>query len=625
MELYNGHIDHFIEDTTQNRISTELSEAFFNYFGFNPSQAEKTSWTNSLRCVKDVFQHSGFHDHGIMLEYQLPLSSRRLDCMICGTDKGNTGNAVIIELKQWEACRASSSDKVVTWTGGGNREVLHPSAQVGNYKLYLENNHSVFYEDNPVTLSACAYLHNYTISKGDPLLARQFEDLIRMCPIFSAAEFLRISDYLKTRLEGGDGMKVLERVRQSKQAPSRKFLMNVTKVIKEHERYTLLDEQLIAFDKVLTTVKTGLNGTQKSVVIVNGGPGTGKSVIAINLLADLSAQGYNVHYATGSKAFTETLRKTVGRAVAQQFKYFNSYMNVACGDIDVIVADEAHRIRENSNNRYTPRSKRSSVPQVQELINAAKLPVFFIDDRQNVRPGEIGSSRMIRETARNMNCKVFEYQLDIQFRCQGSDLFVQWINNTLEISKTAEKIWEMKNAAFEFRIVDSPHELYRMISKKNKNEPNSARMVAGFCWKWSFPKPDGTLVKDVQIGDFAMTWEGKEGGPPLASEVPPASLWPFDPRAVDQIGSIYTIQGFEFDYVGVIFGPDLKYSFEKYTWEGFPKKSADSTVRSIKDPDKFLALVKNTYRVLLSRALKGCYVYFVDKDTEKFFKTRMMN
>ena len=202
---------------------------------------------------------------------------------------------------------------------------------------------------------------------------------------------------------------------------------------------------------------------------------------------------------------------------------------------------------------------------------------------------------------------------------------MQWINNTLEISKTAEKIWEKKNAAFEFKIVESPHELYSMISEKNEKEPNSARMVAGFCWKWSSPNPDGTLVKDVQIDDFAMTWEGKEGGLPLAPDIPPASLWPFDPRAVDQIGSIYTIQGFEFDYVGVIFGPDLKYSFEKYTWEGYPKNSADSSIRSIKDPEKFLALVKNTYRVLLSRALKGCYVYFVDKDTAKFFKTRMMD
>ena len=534
-------------------------------------------------------------------------------------------NAVIIELKQWEACRTSSSDKVVTWTGGGNREVLHPSVQVGNYKLYLENNHSVFYEDNPIALSACAYLHNYPMTSNDPLLQSQFRECVEECPLFGATDFLRIRDYLQGKLKGGQGMEVLERVQHSKQAPSRKFLMNVSKVIKENQRYTLLDEQLLAFDKVMTVVKTGLSQHQKSVVIVKGGPGTGKSVIAINLLAELSAKGCNVQYATGSKAFTETLRKTVGRLAAQQFKYFNSYTQAKQNGIDVLIADEAHRIRENSNDRFTPRLKRRNIPQIQELINAAKLPVFFIDDRQNVRPGEIGSSKLIRNKAQELGCQVFEYQLEIEFRCQGSDLFVQWINNTLDISKTAERIWDSKNAAFDFRIVDSPQKLHEIIVQKNREEPNSARLVAGFCWKWSDPNPDGTLVKDVRIGDFAMTWEGKEGRAPLARDVPPASLWPYDPRSVEQIGSIYTIQGFEFDYVGVIIGSDLTYSFDQSRWVGHPENSADPALKRISDPEIFLTLVKNTYRVLLSRELKGCYVYFVDKDSEKFFKARMAN
>jgi hypothetical protein len=625
MELYSGHIDQFIKETTHNMISSALSEAFFNYFGYNPSPSEKGSWTNSLKCIKDVFLETGFHDHGIVLEYQLPLTSRRLDCMICGKDEKKQGNAVIIELKQWEKCKAGYSDKVVTWTGGGNREVLHPSVQVNNYKLYLENNHSVFYESDPVSLSACAYLHNYMKTPDDPLLAPQFIDYVSQCPIFYAEDFSQISRFLEKRLNAGDGMKVLDRVRESKQAPSRRFLTNVSKVIKEHKNYTLLDEQLVAYDKVITTVKSGLNDKQKSTVIIKGGPGTGKSVIAINLLADLSAQGYNVHYATGSKAFTATLRKTVGNAVAQQFKYFNSYMRAGPNEIDVLVADESHRIRMNSNDRFTPRSKRSSIPQIDELLQAAKLPVFFIDDRQNVRPGEVGSSQLIREAALQKGYKIHEYQLDIQFRCQGSDLFVQWVNNTLGISKTVEKIWDSSNSSFKFQIVDSPHELYRVIAEKNRLEPNSARMVAGFCWKWSNPNPDGTLAKDVVIEDFAMTWEGKEGTTALAPDVPPASLWPFDPRAVDQIGSIYTIQGFEFDYVGVIFGKDLMYSFDNYAWEGHPENSADSTVKREKNPETFLKLVKNTYRVLLSRALKGCYVYFADKDTEKFFRTRMSN
>ena len=345
-------------------------------------------------------------------------------------------------------------------------------------------------------------------------------------------------------------------------------------------------------------------------------------MVAINLLAELSRLGKNAQYATGSKAFTESLRKSLGATAKSQVKYFNSYTKTDENYIDVLIADESHRIRINSNNRFTKKEFRSTIPQIEELIKVAKVPVFFIDDRQNVRPGEIGSINYIRENAQRLGCEVDEYNLAIQFRCQGSDTFVQWINNTFGIRKTAQAIWDSKNTDFDFQIMKSPQELYQKIKEKNDLEANSARLVAGFCWPWSEPKQDGTLVKDVVIGDFSMTWEGKEvNGRRLSSDVPPASLWPSDPRAVDQIGSIYTVQGFEFDYVGVIIGKDILYNFETNQWEGHPENSSDTTVK--RDKAKFLDMVKNTYRVLLSRALRGCYVYFVDKETEKFVRSRI--
>jgi len=621
MQLYSGPITQFVDDTIQNQIATKLHDSFFEYFGHNPSNSEVSSWRNSLRAVKDVFTVSEFVDHGIILEYQLPLSSKRLDCMICGRDESGKDNAVIIELKQWEKCDVGVSDKVVTWVGGGNREVLHPSVQVGQYKTYLEQNHTVFYDSDPIKLNACTYLHNYTLNRDDSILSSQFETYLQQYPLYSGSDVNSLSSYLKKRLDLGNGMAVLERIQKSKYGPSKKLLQQIVKVIKDNERYILLDNQLVAFDKVMNLVRYGLHNKKKSVVIVKGGPGTGKSVIAINLLAELSKLGFNAQYATGSRAFTETLRKTIGKGGFDQVKYFNSYITAESNMIDVLVADESHRIRITSNNMYTPRAKRSNLPQVEELINVAKVPVFFIDDRQNVRPGEIGSCNHIRENAERLGCSVHEYQLDIQFRCQGSDKFVQWINNTLGVTRTAEAIWDAKNSEFDFQIVGSPHELYKKIKEKNDIEPNSARLVAGFCWKWSEPNLDGSLVKDVVIDDFAMTWEGKQSGRKLAPDVPPASLWPYDPRAVAQIGSIYTIQGFEFDYVGVIVGKDLIYNFETNKWEGHPENSADAVVKRGKD--KFIDLVRNTYRVLLSRALKGCYVYFCDKETEKFFRSRI--
>ena len=358
MELYSGPINQFIEDTIQNQIAVKLSNAFFDFYGYNPPNSEIGSWRDSLRAVKDVFSIAGFNDHGIFLEYVLPLSSRRLDCMICGRDYDGKDNAVIIELKQWEKCEIGWSDKVVTWVGGGNREVLHPSVQVCQYKEYLEQNHTAFYETDAINLNACSYLHNYMLEANDPILSPQFHTCLQQYPLFSASDVNNLSAYLKKRLDLGHGVPVLERIQKSKYGPSKKLLQEISKVIKENKRYTLLDTQLIAYDKVMNTVRYGLRRPKKSVVIVKGGPGTGKSVVAINLLAELSRLGYNAQYATGSRAFTHTLRKTIGNGGYGQVKFFNSYINAESNMIDVLVADESHRIRETSNSRYTPRVKK---------------------------------------------------------------------------------------------------------------------------------------------------------------------------------------------------------------------------------------------------------------------------
>ncbi|MDO8514788.1 MAG: DUF2075 domain-containing protein [bacterium] len=619
MRLYSGSSTQFLDDTVHNQIGDKLRESFFQYFRYYPSPSEVQSWRNSLRAVSQVFDYSGLNDHGVILEYQLPQTSKRLDCMITGKDQPGNDRAVVIELKQWEKCEASDGEnEVATWVGGAKREVLHPSVQVGQYKMYLQDLHPAFDGADSIKLDAVSYLHNYSPAKDDELLATKFAEKIKSNPVFCADDVDTFSEYLKDKLSGGGGLPILERVEKTEYKVSKKLMDHVSKTIKEKSEYILLDEQLIVYDKVFSLVKQGLKKDKKSVVIIRGGPGTGKSVIAINLMADLLRAGYDTNYATGSKAFTETLRKKIGVRGAVQFKYFNSYMNSKKDTLDVLVADEAHRIRGTSNNRFTKKEMRSDTPQIEELINASKIGVFFIDDDQNIRPDETGSAEFIKDTAIEMGCKVYEYELEAQFRCSGSDAFVNWVNNTLGIKRTANVIWDQKEE-FDFQIIDSPQELYSKICQKN-GEKQSARLVAGFCWPWSNPNSDGTLVADVKIGDFQMPWEGKPGFK-LAPGIPTASLWPNDPNGVNQIGSIYTIQGFEFDYVGVIIGPDLVYNFENQTWIALRENSADSVVK--RSGEKLVDLLKNTYRVLLTRGMKGCYVYFVDKETEKFFKSRI--
>jgi DUF2075 family protein len=390
-------------------------------------------------------------------------------------------------------------------------------------------------------------------------------------------------------------------------------------MIRREPAYTLLDEQLVVFDRVLSEARGGLTSGRRRAIIVRGGPGTGKSVVAINLMATLLAEGHNAHYATGSKAFTETLRKVIGRRGEVQFKYFNSYTTADPGTVDVLIADEAHRIRETSADRYTPRERRPDRPQIRELLEATRLGVFFVDDHQVVRPNEIGSADYIRSHAQAAGCQVQEYELEAQFRCNGSDAFVNWINNTLGIRRTANVIWD-RHEEFDFKIIDDPFALDAAI-RERAAQGDTARLVAGFCWEWSAPDDHGYLKDDIVIGEYRRPWDARYDARKLAPGIPKASLWAYDPNGIEQIGCVYTAQGFEFDYVGVIFGPDLVYDPKSASWRGVREHSSDRVVKRSKE--HFTDLVKNTYRVLLSRGIKGCYVYFMDEGTRNFFRSRM--
>ncbi|HKJ96290.1 MAG TPA: DNA/RNA helicase domain-containing protein [Thermoplasmataceae archaeon] len=246
--------------------------------------------------------------------------------------------------------------------------------------------------------------------------------------------------------------------------------------------------------------------------------------------------------------------------------------------------------------------------------------MFFVDDRQVIRPQEVGSTQYIEEHARNNGCNVYTYELETQFRCKGSDAFVNWINNTLGIERNANVMWTGEED-FDFSIMESPEAVEEAIREKLE-EGKKGRMVAGFCWPWSNPREDGTLVDDVVIGDYKRPWNAKPGSKKLAKGIPVSNLWANDPGGMNQVGCVYTAQGFEFDYVGVIFGKDLVYNLDSQSWEGHPDNSWEA--KQNKPKDRFTQFVKNTYRVLLSRGIEGCFVYFMDKDTERFFKTRIM-
>lgn len=622
MHLYSGVTTDFVADDTRNRIAEKLKTAFFDYFRFNPSPSEVRSWQNSLRAMSDVVQVASLEDHGIVVELQLPLTSKRLDCMLTGHDEGDRPQAVVVELKQWEHVEPSPIEDCVSVSMGPRmKDVLHPSAQVGGYQRYLMDVHTTFSE-GLVGMSACGFAHNARYDSEEVLWADGYRSLLERWPVFAGDQVDEFATFLNAQLVGGDGRSVLEEVLKGRYKPHKRLLDHTARVIRREPTYVLLDEQQVAFNHILGRVRERQASTDQSVFLINGGPGTGKSVIAVNLLAELSADGFATQHATGSKAFTENLRKVVGPRAKAQFNYFNSFAGSEPQLLDAIICDEAHRIRQSSNNRFMKKEARSDLPQVEELMRSAKVCVFFIDDRQVVRPGEVGSSHLIRDTARALGIEIFEHELETQFRCGGSDAFVGWVDNTLDVDATPFVMWDA-GEEFDFQIVDTPHELEAMIRNKAA-EGYTARLTAGFCWPWSDPNEDGTLARDVVLGDWSMPWNAKAETRRLADSIPKSNYWASDPNGIEQVGCIYTAQGFEYDFAGVIFGRDLVWRPRK-GWVGQPEHSRDSIVKrgAKDDPESFAALVKNTYRVLLTRGLQGCFVNFEDDQTRDFFLSRV--
>ena len=619
MHLYQGTSAQFIADAVQARLANQLADRFFQEFRYRPSPGEVNSWRNSLGAMAHVLQLADLTDQGILVELKLPLSSKRLDVLITGSNPTTGDAAVIVELKQWTAVgRSNISECVAVDFGGREVDHLHPSRQVAQYQRYLQDTHPAF-TDGAIALDACAYLHYATYDPKSPLYHADFATLLATNPSFAGDQLDDFTGFLEARVVGPDDGSILDRVATTEFRPHKRLLDHVARMIRNEPVFTLLDEQQVAYNAIMDSVRVAGQNQQKVAFIVAGGPGTGKSVIAVNLVAEMAALGLRTLHVTGSKAFTENLRKLVGGRASALFKYFRDTANVA-EPMDVVILDEAHRIRTVSTSRFTPAKARSGKAQIDDILDASRVSVFFIDDLQVVRPGEVGSTDLIRESAAKRSLEVREFELQAQFRSNGSDSFIQWVDNTLELGRTPQVLWPMDDD-FDFRIVGSIGELDRLIRGKAA-EGATARLVAGFCWPWSDPDEQGNLEPDVRVGEWSMPWNAKSEARKLGPGIPKSDFWASAPEGIDQVGCVYTAQGFEFDYVGVIFGPDLVYRPMDGGWVGQRDQSSDRVVRRGVTDQEFTDFVKSTYRVLLTRGLRGCYVYFMDAPTRDFFLSR---
>ena len=618
MRLYEGSVGEFKQDVLNNEIADILQKNYLEKIKAKVNEAEYRSWETSLRVLKDSLDTPQLIENKIVIEYRLPYSERRIDVILFGKSFDNQDTIVIIELKQWSNNSVSDCEiegNLEVNYGSGVHQAAHPCLQVQGYVVDMYDFIKVFRETPKVDLLGCVYCHNYTRSEDSVLYLPKFQESIKKYPLFSKQDVKKAGEYLTEKLSKSSGFEVFNRFINSPIGPSRKLLDHVGEMIGKQQVFNLIDDQITAYNAIMDRAKKQAKQHDKSVIIVKGGPGTGKSVIALEVMGELMRSNKIVFHATGSSAFTKTLRKIVGKKAEKFYKFFFSFTKFKENEIPVLICDEAHRIRKDSNDYGVPFLYKSKEPQIDDLIRPSKLSIFFIDEYQVVRPNEIGSVGLIKESAKKLGVpenNIFEFELKTQFRCSGSDTYLQWLENILAIRESETQLLT-KDIGMEFKIFNSPAELQKAIYQKNKEKENSARIVAGFCWPWSDPKPDGSLVNDVKIGEFEMPWENKKK----------AWLWATDDSGMEQVGTVYTSQGFEFDYIGVIFSNDLIYDMKQEEWISKPENSYDSMVK--RGNNNFTQHLKNVYRVLMSRAHKGVYIYFMDDDTRKFFESRIKN
>jgi uncharacterized protein len=596
-------------------LAERLAEQLAMSVGHRPAPAERRSWERSIPVLAADLVDAGLGSVEMLLEYRLPLSSKRADVVLAGFARSGEPRYVVVELKQWsEAHRFEDSDTLVS-VGGYSRPVLHPVDQVRAYGEYLQDFAATLAE-HPHWVDSVAYLHNATDFGVADLLDRP--DAAGR--IFTGQRRGALHDYLRSVFAPEPGAEAADLLLSSRVAPSKQLMALAADEVQHREMFVLLDEQREAYEYVRHAVDRARRQNTKTAVVVSGGPGSGKSVIALSLMGQLAREGRTVVHATGSQSFTQTLRKVAAKGsprVRKTFQYFNSFMTVEPNDLDVLILDEAHRIRETSANRYTRAGMRTGRPQIDELLSAARTPVFLLDQNQVVRPGEMGTVADIHAAAAARGIDVLSVVLDDQFRCGGSLAYVAWVERLLGLRHGGADTWRGDDD-FSVSVMDSVHELDAWRGAR-EGEGYGARLTAGFCWPWSDPRKDGTLVRDVTIGDWSRPWNLK--GDRSVGGAPPSALWATDPAGAGQVGCIYTAQGFEFDFAGVIIGPDLVWREEGWRVQRDASKDPALRSRSALLDAEFARLVKNVYKVLLTRGMQGVGIHSTDPPTNDFIRS----
>lgn len=616
MIVYQGLIKDFHQDVINGIIADRIEDGFKKHGYLHNNPAEHRAFVNSLPQLDGVFDSSfGVNqDLTVAIEFQIPLTAKRIDFIICGKDDNDNKNAVIIELKQWEDIKLTNKkDVVITYVAKAYREEPHPSYQAYSYAKTIENFNETVQKNN-ISLYPCAFLHNFKESNREKIENDRYKEIIEEAPIFLQRDRKKLADFIKKYVSKPDGGKVLYDIERGKIKPSISLQDELYKMMKGNDSFNLLDEQKVAYETILEIIRENINDNLKHTLIVQGGPGTGKSVIAIKLLSALIKEGLNTIYTSKNQAPREVYFKKLANNDYRKsylhnlFKGSGTFVNSNENDFDCILADEAHRLM-----RFSGLYGNMGENQIKEIIKASKISVFFIDEDQRVTSKDIGSIEEIEYWAEKLHSKIHigeNLKLTSQFRCNGSDAYLAFLDNLLQIRPTANRTFDIDD--YDIKVFDNPKVMMEELRIKNKVN-NKSRMLAGYCYNWT-SKKDASAY-DIIIGDDFKAQRNFSN----------TSTWAIDENSFDQVGCIHTCQGLEFDYVGVIIGKDLIFRNGKVLANPSARAKSDQSLKGLKNDSNHQTdceiIIKNTYRTLLTRGQKGCYIFCEDKALSEHIKS----
>ncbi|WP_079100304.1 DUF2075 domain-containing protein [Streptomyces sp. WMMB 322] len=630
-----------------------LADRWRHFRGSDASLTERSAWAESLVSLAGDLVDAGRGNVEMIVECaatldeaERPGDPRLIDVVLVGRhpQEGRRLSVQLVELKRWSlVTRVEQATADLVHVPGMEEAKKHPALQLRRYYDAFTGDRGPL-NGLSFECGGFAYLHNATDESVRPLndIDAPTGPYARVYTKDGREELM--SDLRESFDEEGGASEA--EILLSRMGLRNTPLLDAMICSRgEDTVFTLRGRQKAVADQIMGTASQVLPNPRhpalipderRVIFLVTGGAGTGKSAVGLQLKAELEAQGRTVKYASGSRAFNGAIQEHVGygdREFRETFTYFSHFVTPPDPPLDVLICDEAHRLRDRSTNRFWKPEQQGTRPQVDELLDASRLAVFFLDEGQSVRPNEVGTVDLIEDAARRHGAQLKRYELREQFRCGGSDAYIRWVRALLGVTDEAPQEWT-QDGLMHVEVADTPGEL-ELIIRAEALAGASARMVAGYCWPWTKPLgKEKRLETDVRIGDWHRAWNA-DSDTFCENDAPPSKIWSVHKNGLDQIGCVYTAQGLEWDWCGVIMGDDMvrrdgRWVFRRGKHCAGPEKgvkrvavpgSFDPKVKpGSVDDEEFARLVRHAYHVLMTRASRATVLYSTDEETRAYLK-----